>query len=224
MSYGLVFDMDGVLADTESLIARATIEVYRGFFGLELKPEDFRPYIGTGAYRYTVGPAEERGIEIDADKAMQQRHDNFVRLLEAGECRPCPGALELADMASAAPDWKLAVATSSPEQKAKATWKAIGLPLAKFSALVTGDHVTHKKPHPEIYVKTFEQLGLAPDSCVVVEDAVTGVEAAKAAGAHCLAVTNSFGAGELAQADRVTASLAEVDMATLEGILRGGAQ
>ena len=224
MSYGLVFDMDGVLADTESLIARATIEVYREFFGLELAPEDFRPYIGTGAYRYTVGPAEERGIDIDAEKAMQRRHDNFVALLEAGECLPCPGALELVNAASTTPGWQLAVATSSPEQKARATWKAIELPLEKFSLLVTGDHVTHKKPHPEIYIRTFEQLGLEPSTCVVVEDAVTGVEAAKAAGAQCLAVTSSFSAEELAQADRIVSSLAEVNMAVLEGMLQDGTE
>lgn len=219
MSYGLIFDMDGVLADTEALIARATIDMYRELYSVELTPEDFREFIGTGAARYTGGPAEKLGLSIDLDAAIQKRHENFVALLEAGECAPCPGALELVETAAESPDWKLAIATSSPSEKARATWKAIDVPLDKFTALVTGDMVGEKKPHPEIYEMAVAALGLAPTQCVVIEDAVSGVESAKAAGTVCIAVTGSFEAGDLAKADLVVESLVDVDLDRLASLV-----
>ena len=218
MSYGLIFDMDGVLADTESLIARATIKMFRELYDAELEPEDFRPFIGTGAVRYVEGPAEKRGIQIDIDRAVQQRHENFVALLEAGECRACPGAVELIEAASEA-GWKLAIATSSPREKAETTLNAAKIPLARFTTIVNGDMVHNKKPHPEIYETACAAIELRPGGCVVVEDAVTGVEAAKAAGASCIGVTSSFGPEELCKADLIVNSLLEVDVTALDKLV-----
>ncbi len=217
--FGLVFDMDGVLADTEALIARASIAMFKELYGVDLTPEDFRPFIGTGAARYVEGPAEKAGIAIDIDEAIEVRHKNFVALLEAGECKACPGALELIDAAAGNGAWKLAIATSSPAKKAAATLDCVGVPTAKFAAIITGDRVTHKKPHPEIYQVTATSLGIPPARCVVVEDAVTGVRSAKAAGMKCLAVTGSFTAEELAEADLIVPSLAEVTVETLRRML-----
>jgi HAD superfamily hydrolase (TIGR01509 family) len=215
--FGLVFDMDGVLADTEALIARASIDMFRTLYGVELTAEDFRPYIGTGAVRYVEGPAEDAGITLrDLDEAIEVRHKNFVALLDAGECKPCPGALELVDAISAANGtWKLAIATSSPAKKAASTLECINAPIDKFDQIVNGDMVTHKKPHPEIYLKAADALGLPPARCIAVEDAITGVASAKAAGMQCLAVTNSFSRTELAQADVVVGSLEEVTLSRL---------
>ncbi|MBN2311505.1 MAG: HAD-IA family hydrolase, partial [Candidatus Hydrogenedentes bacterium] len=209
---------DGVLADTEGLIARATIAMFRDLYGAELAPEDFRPFIGTGAVRYVEGPAEKLGVSIDIDAAIARRHEHYVALLEAGECVACPGALALVDGAAAA-GWKLAIATSSPGAKAQATVDAIGLPLDRFTAFITGDMVVRKKPHPEIYEAAIAALGLPAKACVVVEDAVSGVAAAKAAGTKCLAVTGSFGRDALAGADLIVGSLEEVDAERLARLL-----
>lgn len=219
--FGLVFDMDGVLADTEALIARASIDMFKTLYGVELTAEDFRPYIGTGAVRYVVGPAEDAGITLrDLDEAVELRHNNFVALLEAGECRALPGAIELIDtVADTNGSWKLAIATSTPEKKAYITLDTVHVPIEKFHAIVNGDMVTHKKPHPEIYLKAADALGLAPARCIAVEDAVTGVASAKAAGMHCLAVTNSFSRAELAQADILVSSLEDVTVQMLRGMM-----
>lgn len=216
---GLIFDVDGVLADTETLIARATMAMFREDYGVELRPEDFVPFIGTGAVRYTQGPAEVRGIEINLESALEHRHQNFKALLDAGECKAFPGALELVSAAAEA-GWALGIATSSPTEKAKATWAAIDLPLERFGALITGDMVTHKKPHPEIYEAACAELHLPPDRCVVVEDAVAGVEAAKTAGAACIAVTTSFTAEQLSQADLVVDTLEDVTPGVLAELLK----
>ncbi len=220
-SFGLIFDMDGVLADTEALIARASIAMYKELYNVDLTPEDFRPYIGTGAVRYVEGPAEDAGITLrDLDEAIEKRHQNFVALLEAGECKPCPGALELVNAAADTNgEWKLAIATSSPAKKAATTLECIGAPLDKFDVIVNGDMVTHKKPHPEIYLRAADALSLPPARCIVVEDAISGVQSAKAAGMQCIAVTSSFSREELAQADIIVSSLEDVTVQMLRGMV-----
>jgi len=211
--------MDGVLADTETLIARASIDMFRELYGVELTARDFRPFIGTGAVRYVEGPAEKIGLKLDLQKALEVRFRNFSALLDAGECRPCPGALELVRAASDSGEWNVAIATSSPTDKANVTLRTIHAPFEKFDAIITGDMVTHKKPHPEIYLAALSALGLPASRCIVVEDAVTGVEAAKAAGMRCLAVTSSFRAEDLKLADCIVDSLARVTLDTLLKIL-----
>ena len=80
--------------------------------------------------------------------------------------------------------------------------------------------VTKKKPDPQIYLKTAEAIGLQASACVVVEDAIKGVQAAKAAGMKCIAVTNSFDAEKLSEADLVVASLSEVNVSVLNNLTK----
>jgi beta-phosphoglucomutase len=221
MTYGLIFDMDGVIADTEALIAEATIKMFRDLYGVELKPEHFYPYIGTGAVRYVEGPAQDHGVTIQLANAIEARHQNFVALLESGEDISLPGVKPLIAAAAEDPQWKLAIATSSPLKKSLETLKAANVSPDPFDAYITGDHVVNKKPHPEIYLKAADSIGLPPTSCVVLEDAVTGVASAKAAGMKCVAITNSFSANDLAQADRIVASLEEITLLDLRGMLEG---
>lgn len=202
--------MDGVLADTESLIADATIRMFQDCYGATLTTEDFRPFIGTGAVRYVEGPAQAADIAIDLEEALQVRHDNFVALLERGACKALPGAIELVDAIADHEGLRLGLATSSQQAKAEETWRAIALPSERFDALVSGDMVTHKKPHPEIYLYTANLLDVDPTECIVIEDALMGVAAAKAAGMQCIAVTNSFDREALRDADRVVDSLVEL--------------
>jgi HAD superfamily hydrolase (TIGR01509 family) len=220
MAYGLVFDLDGVLADTEGLSARVTIAMYEELYGVTFTFEDFVPYIGTGAYRYVEGPAKDAGLELRSlEEAVEARHVRFVEALERGECDPCPGAHALVDAAYAHPDWVLAIATSSPQKKAEATLKAIEMDTNKFDIFVNGDSITHKKPHPEIYERAAKDLGLDPAQCVAVEDAITGLDSAVGAGMKTLAVTSSFSADKLAHADRVVPSLEEVTVDSLKEML-----
>jgi cytidine deaminase len=217
--YGLIFDMDGVLADTESLIARASVDMFRELYKVELTANDFRPFIGTGAARYVEGPAEALGIAIDLDRALEVRLENFKKLLDAGECHACPGAVELVEAAAGSGDWKLAIATSSPRPKAMPTLEAAGIPVEMFSEIITGDMITHKKPHPEIYEAAQKAVGFTKENCIVIEDAVTGVTSAKAAGLKCIAVTNSFRRDELADADVVIGSLEDLNLVLLRRLI-----
>ena len=76
--------------------------------------------------------------------------------------------------------------------KVDANLRELGLPAAAFDAVIDGTQVTRKKPAPDIFLTACRALGLPPSECLVIEDAVSGVESAKAAGARCLALTTSF--------------------------------
>ncbi|NIS52322.1 MAG: HAD-IA family hydrolase, partial [Phycisphaerae bacterium] len=84
----------------------------------------------------------------------------------------------------------------------------------------TGNDVKNKKPHPELFLLAAERLGIEPAKCVVIEDAPNGVQAAKAAGAKCIAVTNSTDAAQLSDADLVCDSLKQINIHTLTEMIQ----
>ncbi len=81
---------------------------------------------------------------------------------------------------------------------------------------MTGEEVRHKKPAPDIFLAAAQKLAVTPAECVVVEDAVNGVQAAKAAGMRCIAVAQTFPAGQLRAADVVRESIAQVRLSDVD--------
>ena len=221
MTGALIFDVDGVIADTEVLNAAASVLMFQQLYGVDVQPEDFRPFVGTGDERYVEGVAEKYGVAIDTRTAVQRRAENFFRLLEDQPLPAAPGIMELVTAARADPELKLAIATSGNKNKQFPVIEGTGLKLEWFDAVVTGDDITHKKPHPEIYVVTADKLSVPPERCVVLEDAPAGVASAKSAGMPCIAVTSSVDAAQLANADLVVDSLAEVNMESVRKLLTG---
>ena len=105
---------------------------------------------------------------------------------------------------------RLAVASGSDTIKVEANLREIDLAPTAFAAIVTGSEVERKKPAPDIFIEACARLHLDPGECLVIEDAVNGVRAAKAAGTRCLALTTSFTAGDLTEADWIATDLAHV--------------
>jgi len=89
-----------------------------------------------------------------------------------------------------------------------------------FKAVVTGHDVTEGKPSPQVFLLAAQRLGAEPKNCIVVEDAVAGVKAAKSAGMYCVAVSNSHPQEKLNEADLIVASLEMVTVKDLEGLVR----
>ena len=217
----LIFDVDGVIADTEVLNAAASVLMFEQLYSVEVQPEDFRPFVGTGDERYVEGVAEKYGVEIDTEAAVQRRADNFFKLLADQPLPAAPGVMALVTAARDDRELKLAIATSGNKDKQFPVITGTGLKLEWFDVVVTGDDITYKKPHPEIYLTTAHKLGLPPEICVVLEDAPAGVESAKSAGMPCIAVTSSVAAAQLATADLVVDSLTEVSIDSVRKMLIG---
>jgi beta-phosphoglucomutase-like phosphatase (HAD superfamily) len=115
-------------------------------------------------------------------------------------------------------EFRLAIATSASQELSQVLLDAVHVPYQRMS-YVSGSDVTKKKPDPEIFLVAIRRIGLDADRCVVFEDAPSGVQAAKAAGARCIAVTNTVPAGELAGADLICESLERVDLGTIRKLL-----
>jgi len=213
---GVIFDMDGVLCESEPFICRAATEMFKELYDLEVQAEDFLPFVGTGEARFIGGPAEKYGLDIDIDKAKSRTYKIYLRLIR-GRLKPTIGAGEFIDWCRRL-GLKLAVATSADVVKMRGNLREIDLPPELFDAVVTGEDIARKKPAPDIFVLAASRLGLRPQECLVVEDAVTGVQAAKSAGCKCLGLTTSFSEGDLlaAGADWVAPDFASVPEGVLE--------
>ncbi len=209
MKKGILFDMDGVLVDSEEYILKAAM----GFFaelGVTTVPEDFIPFVGAGENRYIGGVAEKYGIEIEIDSAKKRTYEIYDDLCR-NNLPPMEGVLDFVAWCREK-NLKLALATSADETKMLINLREIGLPPSTFDVMINGLQVKHKKPFPDIYEAAAYGVGLSPSDCIVIEDAVNGVQAGKAAGAYCVGITSSFSADELekAGADRVVNSLQEL--------------
>ncbi len=204
---GVIFDMDGVLLDSEPYICKAACMMFEEH-GLKVKPEDFIPFIGAGENRYISGVAEKYDFKIDINQAKKRTYEIYLEIIK-GNLTPLPGAREFIEKCKSA-DKKIAIATSADKIKLEGNLREINIPLETFDAIITAEDVTHKKPNPEIFLKAAEKLNLEPQTCLVVEDAINGLKAAKSANMRCLALTTSFSEDELKDADWIAPNLAYV--------------
>ena len=195
---GVIFDMDGVLVDSEPFICKAGCLMYAEL-GLQVRPEDFVPFVGMGENRYLGGVAEKYHFPVDIDKIKKRTYDIYLEIIR-GALQPLPGVQDFIGRCRTLGK-KIAVASSADRRKVEGNLREIGLAWDSFDTVVCGEDVVRKKPDPEIFLLAAKRLNLPASQCLVVEDAVSGVAAAKAAGARCLALTTSFPRAQLSAAD-----------------------
>ncbi len=184
----VLFDMDGVLVDSEPVIEAAAIAGLKEY-GVDAKPEDFMPFVGTGEDRYIGGVAEKYGVKYKLE--MKARVYQIYLDIVQSKLKVYEGVVELLSKLKAE-GWKLALASSADRIKIEANLKVAGIPVSVFSAVISGEDVVNKKPSPDIYLKAADKTGTAPADCFVVEDALNGIAAAKAAGMKCIAIASTF--------------------------------
>jgi HAD superfamily hydrolase (TIGR01509 family) len=212
MIQGVLFDMDGVLLDSEEYITRAGILMFKEK-GFEVTESDFKPFTGMGENRFLGGVAEKYGIPFDQEKDKARTYAIYAEISH-GHLQPLPGVREFIGKCRSR-KLKLAVATSADEVKMRINLRETGLSEKLFDVLVNGLEVVNKKPHPEIYLLAAHRLGLDPSHCLVAEDAISGMKAAKAAGCKCLAITSSFAPGDFTEADWIVNDLSEAPEACI---------
>jgi HAD superfamily hydrolase (TIGR01509 family) len=145
-----------------------------------------------------------------------EKEATFRRLVK-GSIKALPGVIELIK-ALAAAKYQLAVVSSTPEENIELITKTLGIK-KYFSLFVNGDDVREGKPSPQCFLLGAEKLGVKAGNCVVMEDAVVGVRAAKRAGMYCIAVANTCLREDIAEADIVVDSLTEINAKTIEELL-----
>lgn len=203
-----IFDMDGLIVDSEPLWRRTEVEVF-GEVGLVLTEAMCESTTGlrideVAHHWFARAPWKGPTPHELAERVVD-------RMLERMDAAPLPG-VERAIDACAEVGLRLAVASSSPARLIDATLKRLGL-LEHFEHVVSAEHERFGKPHPAVVLTTAERLGVAATECLVLEDSLNGVLAAKSARASCVAVPAKTDRADprFAIADRILSSLEELD-------------
>ncbi|XP_057961309.1 protein SUPPRESSOR OF QUENCHING 1, chloroplastic [Malania oleifera] len=188
----VLFDMDGVLCNSEEPSRMAAVDVFAEI-GVQVTADDFVPFMGTGEANFLGGVATAKGVVGFSPEAAKKR---FFEIYLEKYARPnsgigFPGAIELVTQCKNN-GLKVAVASSADRIKVDANLAAAGLSLSMFDAIVSADAFENLKPAPDIFLAASKILNVPPSECIVIEDALAGVEAAKAAEMRCIAVTTTL--------------------------------
>jgi beta-phosphoglucomutase family hydrolase len=181
---GAVFDMDGTLVHTEPLHRQSWARAFHEL-GMEFNDEDYDRYLSGRPSRETT--RERFGFSPEQAEEMSHRLISAFWEIAAGNVEPLPGVREFLTRIYYVPK---AVATSARRHSATRMLQELGL-VDYFKAIVTADDITNGKPEPEIFLLAAERLEVAPERCIVFEDAIAGVAAARAAGMFCAAITTT---------------------------------
>ena len=206
-----IFDMDGLLIDSESLWKEAEINVFRSV-GVPLTTEMCRETLGVRldqVVRHWYGKFPWRGESM---KVVEARVLEEVSRLVVERAQPMPGVRETIEMLDRA-NFTLAVASSSPMQLIQTALETFRL-IENFSVLHSAEDEAQGKPHPAVYFSAMSLLGVDPKNCIAFEDSAPGVLAAKGAGAWVIAVPDPADISNpaFADADVVLSSLTNFSM------------
>lgn len=207
----VIFDLDGVIVDSQA----AHLEAFRVFARAHgASPDDATLRRTFGMHNRDIMPMLlGRALDAAETARLSDEKEALYRQLARGRLVPIPGARELVTSLDRA-GVPLAVGSSGPRANVEMTVQELGLH-AHFRALLTGDDIRRGKPDPEVFQAAADRIGVPHASCVVVEDAPEGVQAALSAGMRVLAVTTSRPAALLSSAHRVVDSLVGVTAADL---------
>ena len=191
----ILFDMDGVLIESEYLMRHAAIQALADY-GITAQHEDFREFTGMGEDKFVGGVAEKYGHKYEF--AMKElAYDYFGAQVK--EMAEVPEGVKEMLTALHEKGLVLAVCSAADLRKVRYNIQAIGVDESIFTALVTGSDVARKKPFPDIYLEGARRVGIDPKDCLVVEDAISGIQAAHAAGMDAVGVPTTFSKEELTE-------------------------
>jgi homotetrameric cytidine deaminase len=193
MIKAIIFDMDGVLVDSEIYIAKA-IGLYFEKLGIKIKESDHTQNIGTGEAEIIKMVGSRHNLEIDVEQAKIDSYKIYGELVK--KMGITVGSRRFIENAKKA-GMKMGIATSADRFKLNINLKAANLDPDDFAVILSGDQVERRKPSPDIYLLAAEKMGLENKEALVFEDATLGVIAALRANSSCVGITTSFSKEEL---------------------------
>ena len=221
MLRAIIFDFNGVIVDDEplhlELICRVLAEE-----GVSITEQDYHDkYLGfddRGCFVAALTDTGRKPLATNTDfinDLIARKAALYLRAIDE-RCLLFPGAVELVQRLAAR--FPLAIASGALRQEIELVLERGGIRHC-FGPIIAAEDVSECKPHPEGYVKALGALNaqqsentlIQPSECLVIEDSIAGIEAARRAGMRCLAITNSYRAEELKEADWIVTSLAECD-------------
>ena len=208
----VIWDMDGVIADTAVPHFRSWQFAFSKQ-GIDFSEQDFRNVFGQ---RNDLIVRKMMGQDISQKviNSVSEDKENFFRAEVVKDLRLFPGVLELLKLLKEH-GIASAVGSSAPLENVNVILNGLKIE-DYFQAVVFGLEVKEGKPNPEVFLTAARKLGVKPSDCIVMEDAIAGVSAAKKAGMACIAVTNTHAARALIGADLIVDSLEKVHLEDLE--------
>ena len=209
----IIFDVDGLMADTEYYHCKSIAKLM-DLYGVKLSNSYLSDFVGVSTKDNFIKLKKDFHIPEKLEKLLLMREEIYLKTIETSKIKAFPGLKEILGYAGKH-RIKIAVGSSSLGPQidfvVPILLKTIGIktPYRKyFDAVVTGSDVKHKKPAPDIYNLVAKKLGVLPKDCLVLEDSVSGVKAAKAAKMFCIAVKNRYSKNhDLSRADLTVSNL-----------------
>lgn len=215
MLKAVIFDMDGVLVDSEPLHYEVNKITVQERFDIDLNYEYYKQYVGTTVMSMWEKIIKDFSIEgYTAKELFDLSEEVKARLVDEKGYPEVKGVVDFVKSLSS--KYKLAVASSSALPNIERNVCNLGIE-DEFDVLVTGLSVAHSKPAPDIFLKAAAELGVEPCECIVIEDSCNGVRAAKAAGMASIGfLNNGFGEQDLSAADYLFEAFENIDAGFLE--------
>lgn len=215
-SFGVVFDSDGVIVDSEpfSLAAfRQAMEEQDVF----LNDDDIMANCGLTDADIVRYVSEKFGINADLELFHNRKQELYHQMILSGNLKICDGASELLENLARG-HIPFALASSGSMKKIRLNLTRVNL-WDRFPIIISGEDMERSKPHPDIFLASAKRLALEPDRCIVIEDSLNGIEAAHRAGMKCVAVIGTFPRERLSYADFIIDSLSRITVNKLQSLV-----
>lgn len=213
MIKAVLFDMDGLLADTENLNIEVAIKICKGL-GIDLTLEEQQNCVGVTSLKFYKELFEKRYVNFDIQEVLKKHFEAYEKSLKTN-LKTYPGA-QTSPKKLKAQGYKLALVSGSTKSQIDIVLKRLGLKNS-FDVVVSADDIIYSKPDPQGFLMAAKSLQISPQECVVLEDATTGVTAAKKAGMKVVGIVNK-GGQDLFLADIIFENLAGFTIETLPNL------
>lgn len=211
----VIFDMDGVLIDSEPLYYEVEHGIYKEL-GIQVDEEVYAKYVGRSAYTMFSDLKAEFHFTDDIEDLVQKTREGIERIITIpGKLKLMEGVIPLLQSCREY-GFKTAIASSSHYEMIHKVVDRMQMG-AYFDTLVSGDFVEKGKPNPDIFLYAAKKLGIDPKECTVIEDSANGVEGAKKAGMKCIGFQSpSTPKQDLSKADYIVSSMKEITVEMLQ--------
>ncbi|MCX7745643.1 MAG: HAD family phosphatase [Clostridia bacterium] len=216
MLKAVIFDMDGVIIDSEPIHHQLEAEQFAEM-GLVITEEEHDSFIGTTTKKMWTDLKEKHHVNEPVDVLVKVAKERYYNHITSQKITPIPGVVELIKDLNQN-GVKIALASSGAKENVHAVLKIFQIK-DYFNAVVSGDEVSEGKPAPDIFLEAAKRIGVEPDACVVVEDSTNGVNAAARAGMKSVGFNNPSSRNQnLSKANLIVVTLEELNYNRLKEI------
>lgn len=210
MKKAFIFDMDGVIIDSEPIHFDIDVKTMK-YLGINISPQELERFVGmTNPDMWRI-LKQEYNISMPIEEIIDVQLSSKIKVVRELELAPIDGIVELI-LELKKLDMKLGIASSSPRIFINEVLKKFQIE-AYFECVVSGEEVTNGKPAPDIYLEAARQLNVNANECIVLEDSRNGIKAAKAASMRCIGFINpNSGDQDLSLADVIVSTIREINV------------